>query len=372
MKRHRSLSLAFGLCGIALLASSLAAQTGSTPIPADVDARISRIHETVVFADMHGHASRFHRSAVDRIEREELDRYRRSHMDLVAVNISTDAAYSGGYVRRDGTEVPRGEYRPEPGEAFALTVDRMERILATIESGDAALARDSAAVAAARAAGKVALLPALEGGDGLEGSVENLRRLHEMGLGLLQLVHFRANELGHIQTYPYSPGGLTEAGARVVREANRLGIVIDLAHANTETIMDVLELSEHPVIFSHGGLKAFEPGRDRALADDELRAFAAHGGVVGIWPNGSDTETVGEMVDYIEHVIEVAGEDHVGIGSDLRGMGSYSEGFGPEAEFRAIAMELFRRGQTDEVVGKVMGGNFWRVFRTVTAHRPAT
>ena len=64
-------------------------------------------------------------------------------------------------------------------------------------------------------------------------------------------------------------------------------------------------------------------------------------------------------------MIEVAGEDHVGIGSDLRGVGSYAEGFGEDAEFRAIAMELFARGYSDEVVGKVMGGNFWRVFRAV-------
>lgn len=348
-------------------APPLSGQNGSANIPPDVDQRVARIHETIVFGDMHGHASRFHRSEVARIELEELQRYRRSHMDLVAVNISTDAAYSGGYVGRDGAEVPRGQYKPEPGEAFALTVDRMERILATVEAGDAVLARDANAVMAAREAGMIALLPALEGGDGLEGSVEKLRELHRMGLGLLQLVHFRPNELGHIQTYPYSPGGLTRAGREIVLEANRLGIVVDLAHANTETVMDVLEVSQHPVVFSHGGLKAFRPERDRALTDEELRAFAAHGGVVGIWPNGSDAETVSRMVDYIEHVIEVAGEDHVGIGSDLRGMGSYSEGFGTEAEFRAIAMELFRRGHSDAVVGKVMGGNFWRVFQYVTS-----
>ncbi len=367
MSSYRAWMPAIALAVSAGAAPGLSGQDGSAAIPPDIAERIARINETVVFGDMHGHASRFHRSEVERIELEELQRYRRSHMDLVAVNISTDAAYSGGYVKRDGTEVPRGQYRPEPGEAFALTVDRMERILATIETGDAVLARDANAVEAAREAGKVALLPALEGGDGLEGSVDNLRELHRMGLGLLQLVHFRANELGHIQTYPYSPGGLTEAGREIVREANRLGIVIDLAHANTETIMDALEVSQHPVVFSHGGLKAFKPERDRALTDEELRAFAAHRGVVGIWPNGSDAETVSQMVDYIEHVIEVAGADHVGIGSDLRGMGSYSEGFGTEAEFRAIALELFRRGHSDAVVGKIMGGNFWRVFQSVTS-----
>ncbi len=359
-------------CALAVAGGDLAAQQpvgGSAPIPGDVADRIARIHETVVFGDMHAHPSRFHRANVPRIESEELGRYRRSLMDLVTANISTDAAYSGGFVKSDGTEVPRGQYRPAPGDAYGLTLDRMRRILATVESGEAVLARSPEAVLAARAQGKVAILPALEGGDGLEGKVENLRELHRMGLGLLQLVHFRANELGHIQTYPYSPGGLTAAGRTIVREANRLGIVIDLAHANTETIMDVLEASEHPVLFSHGGLKAFKPDQDRALTDAEVRAIAARGGVVGIWPNGSDTRTVGDMVDYMEHVIGLVGDDHVGIGSDLRGVSGYSEGFGSEAEFRAVAMELFRRGHSDETVGKIMGGNFWRVFLAVTGGR---
>lgn len=329
--------------------------------------RLERINQTVVFGDMHAHPSRFHRGPAERIATEELALYRRSFMDLVTANISTDAAWSGGYVTRDGTEVPRGQYSPAPGEGYALTKDRMTRVLATVESGEAVLARDPAAVTLAREQGKVALIPALEGGDGLEGSVDNLRELHGMGLGLLQLVHFRANGLGHIQTYPYTPGGLTDRGREIVREANRLGIILDLAHANTETIQDVLEISEHPVLFSHGGLKAFRPEQDRALTDDELRMFAEHGGVVGIWPNGSDTETVARMVDYLEHVMDVAGEDHVGIGSDLRGVGSYARGFGEEAEFKAVAAELFRRGHGDETVGKIMGGNFWRVFETVTA-----
>ncbi len=338
----------------------------ASAVPQEITERLREINETVVFGDMHAHPSRFHRGTAERIEPEELARYRASFMDLVTANISTDAAWSGGYVTRSGVEVPRGQYDPAPGEGYALTVDRMNRLVATVESGDAVLARNVQAVQMARASNKVALLPALEGGDGLEGSVANLRELHAMGLGLLQLVHFRANGLGHIQTYPYTPGGLTDTGRDIVLEANRLGIILDLAHANTQTIRDVLGISRHPVLFSHGGLKAFREEQDRALTDEELRLFAAHGGVVGIWPNGSDTETVADIVDYMEHVIEVAGEDHVGIGSDLRGVGRYSAGFGEQAEFKAIAAELFRRGHSDQTVGKIMGGNFWRVFSVVT------
>ena len=330
--------------------------------------RIARIHERYVFADMHAHPSRFHRANVPRITAEEIARYRRGTMDIMVSTISTDAIYSGNYVKRDGTQVPRGQHRPRPGEPFAFTLDRLERILKTIEDGDAVLASDPASVLAARRDGHVALLPAMEGADGLDGKIENLRELHRRGLRLVQLVHFRANELGHIQTYPYSPGGLTAFGEEVVQECNRLGIIIDLAHANTETIMHVLRLSAHPPIFSHTGVRALHEG-DRYLTDDEIRAIAAKGGVVGIWPNGSDLPHVNDMVRHIDHVTQLVGVDYVGIGSDLRGMGRYSEGFGEEADFHAIATALLEKGYSDEEVGKIMGGNFFRVWQQVTNNR---
>jgi membrane dipeptidase len=219
-------------------------------------------------------------------------------------------------------------------------------------------------VVEAKRRGQLALLPALEGADGLEAKIENLRALHEKGLRLLQLVHFRANALGHIQTYPYSPGGLTPFGKEAVRECNRLGILIDLAHANTETIMDTLAASEHPVLFSHTQCARLEAG-DRHLSDEEIRAIASGGGLVGIWPNGSSLPRMEDMVRHIDHVKTLVGVDHVGLGSDLRGMGSYTEGFGEEANFLAIAEALLARGYSDEEVGQVMGGNFMRVWRRV-------
>jgi len=334
------------------------------PFALETDLRIRAIHEHFVFADMHAHPSRFHRADVDTISAEEIENYRSRHMDVVVANISSDMAYSGGYTTRDGNRVERGQYRPKPGEAFELAADRLERLQATFDGGLAVPALTPADVLRAREEGRVAIVPALEGADALEGDIENLRRLHEAGLRLIQLVHFRANELGHIQTYPYSPGGLTEFGRRVVEEANRLDLVIDVAHANTETIMDTLELSTDPVIFSHGGLKAIEDA-DRALTDEEVIAIAEHGGIVGIWPNGSSVADVAAMVDLIDHVIELVGPDHVGIGSDLRGVSAYAEGFGQAAEFRAIAAEMLNRGHTADVVGKVMGGNFFRLWQQV-------
>jgi membrane dipeptidase len=334
--------------------------------------RIQKIHEKYVFADTHAHPSRFHRANVPKIEIEEIARFQRSLIDVVVCCVSTDAIYTGNYIERDGTRIEGGNrigrkdgHRPEPGEPFAFTLDRMDRILKSIEDGDAVLAASPSAVNEARKNGKLALLPALEGGDGLEASIENLEKLYDKGLRLLQPVHFRANALGHIQTYPYSPGGLTEFGKEAVKACNRLGIIIDLAHANTETIKDTLAISKHPVLFSHTECKALEEG-DRHLTDDEIRAIASKGGLIGIWPSGSTLPKMEDMVRHIDHVKQLVGIDHVSIGSDLRGMSSYTEGFGEEANFLSIADALIKSGYTNDDVGKVMGGNFMRVWKEVT------
>jgi membrane dipeptidase len=321
--------------------------------------------EPALRADMHAHPSRFHRANLPSIEPEEIARYRRAGMDVVVCNISTDTLYRGGYVTRDGTEVPVGQLRAAPGESFAFTLDRLDRILKTVEAGDAVLARTPEDAFEAKRKGKLALIAGLEGADGLEGRIERLYRLHRDGVSLVQLVHFRANELGHIQTWPYSPGGLEEFGREVVREANRLKIVIDLAHANPETVRDVLAISRHPVLFSHTGARAIREG-DRYLGNEEIRAIAQKGGVIGIWPNGEGLPSLRDMVAHIDHVKKLVGVDHVGIGSDLRGMGSYSVEFGEEAHFEAIEEALREAGYSPDEIARIMGGNFVRVWKEVT------
>jgi membrane dipeptidase len=315
--------------------------------------------------DIHAHPSRFHRANVAQIEAEEIARYRRSGIDVVVCNISTDTLYRGGYVTRDGQSIETGMLRAEPGESWVFTLDRLDRILATAASGGALLARTPEEALDAQRQGKLALIAALEGADGLEGELEHLRELHRKGVSLVQLVHFRANELGHIQTWPYSPGGLTDFGREVVSEANRLGIVIDLAHANAETIRDVLAVSSRPVLFSHTGALSLKRV-DRHLGDEEIRAIAEKGGVIGIWPNGDALRELRDMVDHIDYVKKLVGVDHVGIGSDLRGMSKYTAGFGEEARFDAIAEALQARGYSRDEIEKVMGENFVRVWREVT------
>jgi len=344
------------------LLSACASKPVESPPP---DPRVLAIHEQAVFADMHAHPSRFHRRNIESITAEEVDLYHQRTMDLVVANISSDMAYDGSYFKRDGTKVEKGQYKPKPGQVFALSADRLMRLMKTFDLGYAVHADTPDSVIEARKTNQVAIMPALEGADALEGDIENLYTMHANGLRLVQLIHFRNNELGHTQTWPYSPGGLTDFGREVVREANRLGMVIDMAHASAETQADILAESRHPVLFSHGGVRRYTD-HDRAVTDEQIIAIANNGGVVGIWPHGRHISTVAEMVDYMVHVIEVGGIDHVGIGSDLRGVSSYVKGFDNDANFHAIAIELLNRGYSDADVGKVMGGNFFRVWREVS------
>jgi membrane dipeptidase len=364
---------------LSMMASTAAIALGVAPAVAQSDAaartererRIAAIHERFVFADIHAHPSRFHRANVERIEADEIARYRRGRIDLVVSNVSSDAAYHGGYTARDGTSPARlrgnDRYPLKSGEAFAFTLDRLQRVLNTIAAGDAVLASSPDVVLDAKRRGQVALMPALEGGDGLEGSVDNLRELHRRGLRLLQLMHFLDNDIGVNQTPPHEDRGLTELGRELVREANRLGIVIDLAHANTRTIMDALETSSQPIVFSHTGVKALHEG-DRYVTDDEIRAIAAKGGLVGIWPARA-LGSIAEMVRHIDHVKQLVGVDHIAIASDLRGM-SYIDAFGEEANFLAIVDGLIDAGYADDEIGRIMGGNFFRLWQQV--HSVAT
>ena len=328
--------------------------------------RIAAIHERFVFADIHAHPSRFHRDNVSRIARDEIDRYRRGRIDLVVSNVSSDAAYHGGYTAADGSSPRRlrgnDRYPLKSGEAFAFTLDRLQRVFNTIETGDALLATSPDAVLDAKRNGRLALMAALEGADGLEGSLDNLRELHRRGVRLVQLMHFLDNEIGVNQTPPHEDRGLSDLGRALVREANRLGMVIDLAHANTRTILDTLEVSTQPVVFSHTGVKALHQG-DRYLTDAEIKAIAAKGGLVGIWP-ARVLGTISEMVRHIDHVKRLVGVDHLAIASDLRGM-SYIDAFGEEANFLAIVNGLLDAGYSNDEVGRVMGGNFFRVWRQV-------
>jgi membrane dipeptidase len=206
-----------------------------------------------------------------------------------------------------------------------------------------------------------------EGADALEGNLSRVRLFYERGLRVLQLLHNRVNELGDVQTEPPKHGGLTSFGRDVVREINRLGMIVDLAHASTETVQSVLAESRYPVIDSHTRPSALRQGA-RFRSDEELRVVATRGGVVGILPLAQKGETFDTFLKNIDHVVSVAGIDHVGIGTDLNGLGVNTV-IPTHKEFALIPAGLLARGYPEGAVAKIIGGNFMRVFLAVTQTR---
>jgi membrane dipeptidase len=254
-----------------------------------------------------------------------------------------------------------------------LTKDRLTRALSL---KDLQTAHDK---------GQPAIVQSIEGAHFLEGHLERVEEVYRRGLRHLQLLHDKGDKvkpLGDIYTEPATLGGLTAFGADVVKECNRLDIVVDLAHASHETVLGALKVSKHPVIVSHTSLDT-RPGKNaqmarmmapRLISKDHARVVADAGGVIGVWTKLSDS--MEEYVAGLKALADAVGIDHVGIGSDTDILSprarqstnaawpGLSDGF-----FKAAVAEMLRQGLTPGEIGKIGGGNFCRVFDKVTAGR---
>jgi membrane dipeptidase len=224
----------------------------------------------------------------------------------------------------------------------------------------------------AKEEGKVALVLSMEGAEGLQGNLGLLRLCHRLGLRFLGLTWNRRNEaadgVGELRT----GGGLSEFGVALVKECDRLGIVLDLAHLAPAGVEDVLEVSTAPVIVTHGNCYALWPHR-RNLTDAQMEAIAARGGVVGVTAVpaflGQDEKRapLSAMLDHLDHMVQVMGDDHVGIGMDFDGVkDARVEGMEDVSKLPNLTAGLVQRGYARERIQKIMGGNFLRVFRAVS------
>lgn len=179
----------------------------------------------------------------------------------------------------------------------------------------------------------------------------------------LTLVHYRVNELGDIQTEPAAHGGLTPFGREVVAECNRLGVIVDCAHATMDTTTAVLEVSAAPVMISHSHLDHRDRPHPRLLSADHARSVAAAGGLVGAWPSGVTSRTLEDFVDEIVRLVELIGADHVAIGTDLDA--NYKPVVTEHQQFATIAERLEARGFEAADVDGILGGNVVELFRRV-------
>ena len=306
-----------------------------------------------------------------------------------------------------------------PGDApggFAKTqleqIALMRRVIAAYPE-QLTLAQGADDVEQGMRSGRVAGLLAMEGGYGLEGSLGALRAYYDLGVRSMGLVHNAALDWADSQALPPTHGGLTAFGEDVVREMNRLGMLVDLSHSSDETALDAMRVSRAPVIFSHQAARAL-CNIPRNAPDDVLRALGENGGIVMLTFVGgfvsqqvadvvapamaayreraaaakSDDErkalqaeifgalkpppvTVAQVADHVEHVRDIAGVDHVGIGSDFDGAFGWPEGLSDVSMFPNLFAELAMRGWSDQDLAKLASENFLRVMRAAERVRQA-
>ncbi|MBL8754260.1 MAG: dipeptidase [Planctomycetes bacterium] len=293
-------------------------------------------------------------------------------------------------------------------DGLLRTVERHPTRMAACASVDELLA--------AVAAGKHAALMGIEGGHAIEGDLGLLRQFHRLGVRYMTLTHTNHNEFAD-SCAPAEPrwGGLNRLGGKVVREMNRLGMVVDVSHVSDATFADVLRTTTAPVICSHSSLRALCP-HPRNVTDDMLRALAANGGAVMINYNcgfldpeyakrksardqtrriqekaardkfaagsaelrtalaGLDARfppverpPLAQLVAHVLRAIEIAGADHVGLGSDFDGVPCVPQGMDDATFLPRLTYELLASGKDEATVAKVLGGNLLRVFRAVEA-----
>jgi len=258
--------------------------------------------------------------------------------------------------------------------------------------------------------GKISAFLTIEGGHQIDNDLRVLRMYYKLGIRSMTLTHFRNNDWADSSTDKPAHNGLTDFGKEVVREMNRLGMIVDVSHVSDKTFYDALAVSTKPVIVSHSSMRAISD-IPRNVTDDMLRALAKNGGVIGInfgegFINPKDAAalraaisnlseapvlfgkaldeyaakntrdeltahtkvfaTVEEVADHIDHAVKIAGIDHVGIGSDFDGISGPPNGLEDVSKMPNLIAALLKRGYTDAQIKKIFGENDLRVIREVT------
>lgn len=297
------------------------------------------------------------------------------------------------------------------GKAFLMTVEQIDLVRAIVDRHPDVfeMAYSAEDVVRIRSKGRIASLIGVEGGHCIEDSLANLRRLYELGARAMTLTHSDTLAWADAATDAARSGGLSDFGVEVVREMNRLGMLVDLSHVSPDTMRAALRVTTAPIIFTHSSARAVAD-HPRNVPDDVLALVAANGGVVMVnfysgfvhpesarrradmfevdrelrarfaddeagykaakrrWEEERPIErgSVHDVVDHIEHVIRVAGIDHVGIGSDYDGVRTFPRQLHDVSTYPVITQELLTRGYEPGQIAKIMSGNVLRVLRAAT------
>jgi membrane dipeptidase len=249
---------------------------------------------------------------------------------------------------------------------YELGQKRFASLHKVVQTQGLAVITDAAGMRAAQA-GSPSVVIAAEGADYLEGQIDRVDEAYtKWSLRHLQLTHYRVNELGDIQTTPAVHGGLTDFGAEVIRRCNRLGIVVDVAHGTYDLVKRAVSVTTRPIVLSHTNLHAWPGTYARQITAAHAKLIAETGGVIGVWPPAHEFPTMGAMAAGMARMVDAVGMDHVGLGTDLRGLGAATV-FPDYDRLPALAEALLQAGFSPTDAGKILGGNYARVFTSCVA-----
>ncbi|MFL0355743.1 dipeptidase [Erythrobacter sp. GH1-10] len=301
--------------------------------------------------------------------------------------------------------VPASLSEPEAVQMTIEQIDVMKRLIARYP-GSLAYAETADQVESAMADGRIASLLGMEGGHSIGSSLGVLRQMYALGARYMTITHSRNTPWADASTDDPEHGGLTDFGRDVIREMNRIGMLVDLSHVSEETMHDALEVARAPVIFSHSGARAIN-GHARNVPDSVLERLPQNGGIVmvvglpgflnderrqwyaereaeearqkslylgqpdvvaaamGEWDraNPEPQTMIGHMADHIDHIREVAGVEYIGIGADYDGMPTGPVGMEDVAGYPALFEELARRGYSQVELEMIASRNAIRVLR---------
>src|SRR6266498_3530868 len=298
------------------------------------------------------------------------------------------------------------------GGAARRTLDMIDSVYRAVERHPKELmfATTSTDIRRAKAQGKIACLMGIEGGHAIENSLPTLREFYRLGVRYMTLTWNNTNDWADAGRGEKKHNGLSDFGKEVVREMNRLGMLVDVSHVSDKTMSDALDVSRAPIFASHSSARALS-NVPRNIPDDLLKRIAKNGGVVQVnfysvfvdaatvSPQSDerarrlktqqdalnekykdDPERLSEegdrleganplpplpiskLIDHIDHIVKVAGIDHVGLGADFDGANDFPEGARDVSMLPNITYELLKRGYSEQDIRKILGENFLRVF----------
>ncbi|AKU93714.1 putative dipeptidase [Labilithrix luteola] len=395
------------------------ATTKGVPPGETAGARAERLHRQAIIVDGHNDIPTIMFGSNVDLKTPET----RTHTDLARMK-------AGGITGEFFSIYVEGDLADKPtvtgGGSLRRAIDLVDVTYRQVEQNpsELLLATTAADIRRAKKEGKIAVLMGIEGGHAIENSLYALRSLYRLGCRYMTLTHTNTNEwadsAGFSGPTPTRHHGLTPFGEEVVAEMQRIGMLVDVSHIADDTFWAVMKSAKAPVIASHSSARAVAEHR-RNLNDDMLRALAKNGGVVMVnfWStfisvdyqnaarawydkNGkafaeirtkykddplgfiearaklrAETEPLPKvplsvLIDHIEHIVQVAGIDHVGLGSDFDGVDALPDGLDGIDSLPKITLALVERGYKDDEILKILGGNFLRVFEQAEAYAKST